>query len=144
MPAHEQKPVAGFVPRILLAVAFSERMTDLMVGQCLRDKQGLITRLLQAEGEVQVFGAERVENHVESAKLLEHIGAHHHGPATGNARPHGVVLPEVYLPKPDRSYSPEQIVDPGPAAVVEPCPVMHEAEFGLGLPNGRTIPKGLE
>ena len=144
MPAHEQKPVAGFVPRIFLAVAFSEGVADLMIGHRPRDKQGLITRLLQAEGEVQIFGAERVENHIESAKFLEHIGVHHHGPATGNARPHGVVLPAVYFPKPDRSYSPEQIVDPGPAAVVEPCPVMHEAELGLGLPNGRIIPKGLE
>ena len=108
-------------------------MTHLVVPNRLWNIHRLVTRFLQSEGKIQVFGTERTEERIEPVQLLEDIRPYHHRAATGNTGFGRIILTFVQFAKPNRLHTPEYKTDLSAASIIDQAAVMHKAQLRLGL-----------
>jgi hypothetical protein len=111
--------VACFVSGIKFSVAAAFKgVTDLMKGDGLWDIKSSVSGLLKTQGKIEILGAERIKNGVESAELLKKSCPDHHGTTAGNAFCGPIVLAAVDLSIPHRSGPTQPELDAASSRIV--------------------------
>ena len=103
----------------------------------------MIAGLAGAKRQIQILRARRAKRFVETCERAKHIGPNHHRAASRDTALGPVVLPAVGFPVPYRLRSPEPVLDPASAAVVQPLRVVSEEQLRLRLSEPLISVEGL-